>query len=104
MLVHGTGIDHSYWDPIIPGLERLFTVYAVDRRGRGGSGDAPSYAIQREFEDVAVFEAGGTSTEELKVLRSLPNWPARILTVPTLPARCPLRAASRRPDFGSRAL
>src|SRR5271168_4930213 len=27
---------------------------AVDRRGRGASGDAHSYAIQREFEDVAA--------------------------------------------------
>jgi pimeloyl-ACP methyl ester carboxylesterase len=29
-------------------------VYAVDRRGRGGSGEAPVYAIDREFEDIAA--------------------------------------------------
>ena len=27
---------------------------AVDRRGRGGSGDSDDYAIEREFEDVAA--------------------------------------------------
>jgi pimeloyl-ACP methyl ester carboxylesterase len=35
-------------------LEKHFTVYAIDRRGRGGSGDAPDYAMEREFEDVAA--------------------------------------------------
>ncbi len=55
VLVHGTGIDHSYWDPVTPALERGFTVYSLDRRGRGRSGDAAgAYAIQREFEDVAA--------------------------------------------------
>jgi pimeloyl-ACP methyl ester carboxylesterase len=33
---------------------RYFTVYALDRRGRGGSGDGPIYALDREFEDVAA--------------------------------------------------
>jgi pimeloyl-ACP methyl ester carboxylesterase len=35
-------------------LERQFTVYVVDRRGRGESGDSPTYSIEREFEDVAA--------------------------------------------------
>jgi pimeloyl-ACP methyl ester carboxylesterase len=35
-------------------LERHFTVYAVDRRGRGGSGDATAYAIEREYQDIAA--------------------------------------------------
>ncbi len=55
VLVHGTGVDHSYWDPVIPELERHFTTYAMDRRGRGQSGDTPPYAIEREFEDVAAL-------------------------------------------------
>lgn len=53
VLVHGTGIDHTYWDPVVPELSRHFTTYAVDRRGRGESGDPEVYAIEREFEDVA---------------------------------------------------
>ena len=54
VLVHGTAADHSRWGPVLPALEERFTVYAIDRRGRGGSGDSDDYAIGREFEDVAV--------------------------------------------------
>jgi pimeloyl-ACP methyl ester carboxylesterase len=53
VLVHGTAADHSYWAPVLPDLERHFTVY-VDRRGRGQSGDTEPYAIQREFNDLAT--------------------------------------------------
>jgi pimeloyl-ACP methyl ester carboxylesterase len=40
----------------------------LDRRGRGASGDAPGYAIEREFEDVAavvdaVADASGSATD-----------------------------------------
>ncbi len=55
VMVHGTGIDHTYWDLLTPELARDFTIYAMDRRGRGQSGDTPTYAIQREFEDVAAL-------------------------------------------------
>jgi pimeloyl-ACP methyl ester carboxylesterase len=55
VLVHGTGVDHTYWDLLIPGLARDFTVYATDRRGRGQSGDTLPYAIEREFHDVAAL-------------------------------------------------
>ncbi len=55
LLVHGTGIDHTYWDPVLPELEPHFTVYSLDRRGRGQSGDKQPYAIEREFEDVAAL-------------------------------------------------
>jgi pimeloyl-ACP methyl ester carboxylesterase len=34
-----------------------FTVYTYDRRGRGGSGDTPPYAIDREIEDIAALAA-----------------------------------------------
>ncbi len=54
VLVHGTGGSYLRWRPILPALEKQFTVYAVDRRGRGESGDSPNYAIEREFEDVAA--------------------------------------------------
>ncbi len=158
VLIHGTGIDHTYWTPLIPQLEQNFTVHTVDRRGRGRSGDAPTYAIQREFDDVVAlvdairetvgllghsygalcsleaalrsahihklalyeppvyttievsypadiydrfntllkaghaeeallmaYEIGGTSTDELNLLRSLPNWQARVLAAQTIP-------------------
>ncbi|MFD1512859.1 alpha/beta fold hydrolase [Halomarina rubra] len=56
VLVHGSAGDHTRWE-LFGVRERLaeeHTVYAVDRRGRGESGDAPEYAIEREFEDVAA--------------------------------------------------
>jgi pimeloyl-ACP methyl ester carboxylesterase len=60
VLVHGTGADHTRWAPLLAHLGEHFTVYAMDRRGRGGSGDASTYAVEREFEDVvAVVEAAG---------------------------------------------
>ncbi|CAN5580846.1 alpha/beta hydrolase [soil metagenome] len=54
VLVHGTTASHTRWAPILPALAAEFTVYAIDRRGRGESGDADCYAIEREFEDVAA--------------------------------------------------
>jgi pimeloyl-ACP methyl ester carboxylesterase len=55
LLVHGTTADHTRWAPILPALEQSFTVYALDRRGRGGSGDAEPYVIEREFEDIIAL-------------------------------------------------
>lgn len=55
LLVHGATADHSTtWLKVGPMFERRFTVYRMDRRGRGESEDAPTYAIEREFEDVAA--------------------------------------------------
>ena len=54
VLVHGTGGAAMRWTPILPALEQRFSVYAMNRRGRGGSGDSVNYAIEREFEDVAA--------------------------------------------------
>jgi len=49
---------------LAPLLASRFTVYTYDRRGRGGSGDTPPYAIGREIEDIAalVREAGGSAS------------------------------------------
>jgi pimeloyl-ACP methyl ester carboxylesterase len=60
LLVHGATADHRRWSPISPHFEQQFSVYAMDRRGRGGSGDSPDYDLMREAEDVAaVVEAIG---------------------------------------------
>jgi pimeloyl-ACP methyl ester carboxylesterase len=61
LLVHGGTYDHTTaWRFVVPELERRFTVFAMDRRGRGGSGDSPAYELQREAEDVAaVVDAVG---------------------------------------------
>jgi pimeloyl-ACP methyl ester carboxylesterase len=57
LLVHGTAADHGRWAPVLPGLQRHFTVYAMDRRGRGGSGDAANYRMEDEYADVAAVLA-----------------------------------------------
>ena len=54
LLVHGSTADHRRWDSITPRLAQEYTVYAMDRRGRGGSGDSDDYALLREAEDVAA--------------------------------------------------
>ena len=54
VLVHGGLGDHTRWDALRPYLEPHVTVHALDRRGRGASGDHPDYAIEREYEDVAA--------------------------------------------------
>ena len=68
VLVHGAVADHTRWRPLLPHLEPHVTVHAMDRRGRGASGDAPGYAIEREFEDVAavvdaVADASGSTAD-----------------------------------------
>jgi pimeloyl-ACP methyl ester carboxylesterase len=39
---------------MFPLLSSRFTVCAMDRRGRGGSGDSPDYSLRKEAEDVAA--------------------------------------------------
>jgi pimeloyl-ACP methyl ester carboxylesterase len=70
VLVHGTTADHTRWRPLLPYLEPQVTVHAMDRRGRGASGDAPDYELAREFEDVAavvdaVAAASGSAVDVL---------------------------------------
>jgi pimeloyl-ACP methyl ester carboxylesterase len=51
---------------VLAEFERRFTVYAMDRRGRGQSGDSPSYSLLREAQDIPVVaEAAGGSVNVL---------------------------------------
>lgn len=54
VLVHGTTADHNRWQPVLFQLKERYTVYALDRRGRGESEDHLPYSIEREFEDIAA--------------------------------------------------
>jgi pimeloyl-ACP methyl ester carboxylesterase len=70
VLVHGTTADHTRWRPLLPYLEPHAAVHAMDRRGRGDSGDHPDYNLAREYEDVAavvdaVAEACGSAVDVL---------------------------------------
>lgn len=57
LLVHGglSGLSRfaPLWDQLVP----HFTVTAMDRRGRGSSGDAEAYDVDREFADVRAVAA-----------------------------------------------
>jgi pimeloyl-ACP methyl ester carboxylesterase len=57
LLIHGAGSDHSTFRVVGPLFAARRAVFAMDRRGRGASGDGPAYAIEREAEDVAAVVA-----------------------------------------------
>lgn len=54
LVVHGGVGDRTRWTPMFPLLASKFTVCAMDRRGRGASGDSPEYSLSKEAEDVAA--------------------------------------------------
>jgi pimeloyl-ACP methyl ester carboxylesterase len=63
VLVHGGVSDHTRWKPVVAELSDRFTVFAMDRRGRGLSGDNPTYNLSLECQDVAtVVRAAGPGT------------------------------------------
>lgn len=56
LLIHGATADHTTWRVAGPLLARSRRVFAMDRRGRGASGDGPDagYSIELEYADVAT--------------------------------------------------
>src|SRR5690606_30430804 len=46
VLVHGTAATHRGWKAVVPLLAQRFTVLAMERRGRGESGDSADYAAE----------------------------------------------------------
>jgi pimeloyl-ACP methyl ester carboxylesterase len=66
LLVHGAMSDHQRWR--ITGLLAPHrTVYAMDRRGRGRSGDAADWSLAREVDDVAAVIDAVAAREGLAV-------------------------------------
>jgi pimeloyl-ACP methyl ester carboxylesterase len=63
ILVVGAFNDRATGAPLAQFLERHFTVFNYDRRGRGESGDTAPYAIEREIEDLEalITKAGGSA-------------------------------------------
>ena len=63
ILVGGALSDRQGGKPLAARLAAQFTVYAFDRRGRGDSTDAKTYAVEREIEDIAALirDAGGSA-------------------------------------------
>jgi pimeloyl-ACP methyl ester carboxylesterase len=63
ILVVGAFNDRATGAPLARFLERHFTVFNYDRRGRGESSDTAPYAIEREIEDLdaLIAQAGGSA-------------------------------------------
>jgi pimeloyl-ACP methyl ester carboxylesterase len=57
LLVHGGMGSIDGWAPAWETLAGRFRVTAMDRRGRGTSGDADDYSLDREYTDVAAVAA-----------------------------------------------
>jgi pimeloyl-ACP methyl ester carboxylesterase len=57
ILVHGATADHTTWRTSGPLLAARHAIHAIDRRGRGASGDGgpdEPYRIEREYDDLAA--------------------------------------------------
>ena len=54
LIVQGAFCDRSTGASLAAGLRRRFTVYRLDRRGRGDSGDTPPWSTEREVQDLAA--------------------------------------------------
>ena len=76
--------SHATPDSMADILSKQFTAIDYDRRGRGDSGDTPTYAVQREIEDIeALIDGAGGSAFlfgnssgailALEAARALPN-------------------------------
>jgi pimeloyl-ACP methyl ester carboxylesterase len=63
VLVAGAFNDRATTAPLAAALGGHLLALNADRRGRGESGDAPDYAVEREIEDLAALieEAGGSA-------------------------------------------
>ncbi len=84
VMVHGSVSTHTDWMPAARLLSDRFTCFAMDRRGRRGSGFGHGpYSIEREYEDVcAVLDAAG---------------PDAVLAGHSYGAICAMGAALKRP-------
>ncbi|MBA3689678.1 MAG: alpha/beta hydrolase, partial [Chloroflexi bacterium] len=60
VLLPGGSVDRMSNAGLAAELAKDFTVYNIDRRGRGDSTDTLPFAVEREIEDItAVIEAAG---------------------------------------------
>jgi pimeloyl-ACP methyl ester carboxylesterase len=70
ILVHGTTADHTTWRATGPELARDHRVHAIDRRGRGASGDGADdtgYSIELEYDDLAAVAEALAGEAEMPV-------------------------------------
>ena len=75
LLVHGGMGCIASWRSLWGALTGRWRVTAMDRRGRGSSGDSTPYDISREFEDVAAAAASLGGPAMYSVTASAPPAP-----------------------------
>jgi pimeloyl-ACP methyl ester carboxylesterase len=63
LLVHGGMSAASSWAPLWEDLASRWTVTAMDRRGRGTSGDGAGYSLAREADDIIAVSTALTDHE-----------------------------------------
>ena len=71
VLVCGGSVDRQSLAGLADLLATTNTVYNVERRGRGDSGDTAPYAIEREIEDIELLSdhhASGAYRRKLGIL------------------------------------
>ena len=82
VLVGGASCDRGIHAELAHLLAEDFMVINYDRRGRGDSGEKPTYAVEREIEDLdAVVTSGGegrccSGTRLVLSWRFMPRRPA----------------------------
>lgn len=60
VFVHGSLSTGDDWLQVATAMAGQFTCFIMDRRGRGRSGDASDYSLDREYEDIkAVLDVAG---------------------------------------------
>jgi pimeloyl-ACP methyl ester carboxylesterase len=102
VLVHGTSGSLAEWLPLLSRLAERYTVYAIDRRGRGRSGDRVPYTIESEFQDIAavvdsigervnVFAHSYGAICALEAATITPTIRRLVLYEPPVPAGLPIR-------------
>jgi len=63
LVVHGSLSSANDWQLVAEALANDLTVYTMDRRGRGASGDGAEFSLEREQEDIeAVLDLIGPDT------------------------------------------
>ncbi|WP_437047718.1 alpha/beta fold hydrolase [Streptomyces sp. enrichment culture] len=112
VLVSGALSTGATLAPLAAELSGRFGVVVYDRRGRGGSGDTPPYAVEREVEDLAaLIEAEGgeaslygvSSGGALALRAAADGLPVRRVAVYEVPYAMDDAGARRRAEY-SRAL
>jgi pimeloyl-ACP methyl ester carboxylesterase len=72
LLVHGGMGTMNSWQRVWGALAERRRVTAMDRRGRGSSGDADTYGLSSEYADVAAVAAALASEQGSPLRRRFP--------------------------------